>query len=225
MTAPLHLLHVEDPAAQPATLDIDSPLGPMRLAAFDAGLCGVWFVDQGDAGAVGRAQHSAAEARVLARTREQLAEWYAGERQVFDLPLAPQGTPFQRQVWEGLLTLPFGTTTTYGDLAHRIGRPRSVRPLALALGRNPISIIVPCHRVIGWNTALTGFGGGLKRKRALLIHEGNRYPGHAARTRRICDGQQELALDASATSLAWATYLQAQNEPDPRRAESDTPAR
>ena len=225
MTALLPLLQAQDPAAQPATLDIDSPLGPMRLAAFDAGLCGVWFVDQSDAAAVGRAAHSAAEARVLAQTREQLAAWYAGERQSFDLPLAPQGTPFQRQVWEGLLTLPFGTTTTYGDLAHRIGRPRSVRPLALALGRNPISIIVPCHRVIGWNTALTGFGGGLKRKRALLIHEGNRYPGHAARTRRICDGQHELALDESAASLAWATYMQAQNEPEPRRTESDKPPR
>ncbi|WP_176456816.1 methylated-DNA--[protein]-cysteine S-methyltransferase [Bordetella genomosp. 5] len=225
MTAPLPLLRVEDPAAQPATLDIDSPLGPMRLAASDAGLCGVWFVDQSDAAAIGRAEHSAAEASVLARTREQLAEWYAGERQAFDLPLAPVGTPFQRLVWEGLLSLPFGTTTTYGDLAHRIGRPRSVRPLALALGRNPISIIVPCHRVIGWNTALTGFGGGLKRKRALLIHEGNRYPGHAARTRRICDGQQELALVESAASLAWATYLQAENEPAPRAAGSDTPRR
>ncbi|OZI68831.1 methylated-DNA--[protein]-cysteine S-methyltransferase [Bordetella genomosp. 1] len=209
MTAPLHLLRAEDPAAQPATLTFASPLGEMRLAAFDDGLCGAWFVDQADVIAEGRQQHHEAEARILAQARLQLEQWYAGERETFDLPLAPRGTPFQRQVWDGLLTLPFGTTTTYGDLAHRIGRPRSVRPLALALSRNPISIIIPCHRVIGFDTALTGFGGGLKRKRALLIHEGNRYPGHAARTRRVCDGQAELALEASADSLAWATYRQA----------------
>src|SRR3546814_654555 len=88
--------------------------------------------------------------------------------------------------------LPFGTTCSYGDLALSIGKPKSVRAAAQAIGRNPISIFIPCHRVVGRDTSLTGFGGGLARKQALLAHEGHRYPGRSARARRIADGQAEL---------------------------------
>jgi methylated-DNA-[protein]-cysteine S-methyltransferase len=98
----------------------------------------------------------------------QLDAYFAGARQDFDLPLAPRGTAFQQQVWEALRAIPYGATTTYGALATRIGSPRAVRAVGLANGRNPIPIIVPCHRVIGADGSLTGYGGGLETKRALL---------------------------------------------------------
>lgn len=102
----------------------------------------------------------------------QLAEYFDGERTAFDLPLAPAGTPFQSQVWKALLEIPFGRTESYGELAARIGRPGSARAVGSANGRNPISIVIPCHRVIGSSGELTGYGGGLPRKRWLLSHEG-----------------------------------------------------
>ncbi|AHV91496.1 methylated-DNA-[]-cysteine S-methyltransferase family protein [Bordetella holmesii ATCC 51541] len=166
-----------------AALDIDTPLGGMRLLASGAFLCGAWFLDLDDLELPAREHATAAEAEVLRLTHEQLRQWFEGQRQDFDLPLAPRGTVFQRAVWDGLLALPFGGTVSYGQLAQRIGRPRAIRPLSQAVGRNPISIIIPCHRVIGYDTALTGFGGGLKRKRALLSLEGHRYPGHSPRAR------------------------------------------
>jgi methylated-DNA-[protein]-cysteine S-methyltransferase len=104
-------------------------------------------------------------------TRE-LDEYFAGTRRTFDLPLDPHGTPFQQEVWLQLRTIPMGTTTTYGDIAMRVGRPHASRAVGAAIGRNPIAIVVPCHRVIGASGALTGFAGGIERKTALLTLEG-----------------------------------------------------
>jgi methylated-DNA-[protein]-cysteine S-methyltransferase len=98
----------------------------------------------------------------------QLTEYFAGTRRTFDIPLALEGTPFQREVWTALLDIPYGSTTTYGELARRIGRPAAVRAVGAANGANPIPVIVPCHRVIGSNGTLTGYGGGLPRKKMLL---------------------------------------------------------
>jgi methylated-DNA-[protein]-cysteine S-methyltransferase len=112
--------------------------------------------------------------------REQLDAYFAGELDTFDLPLAPQGTPFQLRVWEQLTKIPFGETISYGELARRLDDPKLVRAVGLANGRNPISIVIPCHRVIGADGSLVGYGGGLERKRWLLEHEavtsGRRLP-------------------------------------------------
>lgn len=105
------------------------------------------------------------------RVRSQLDEYFAGRRKQFDLQLAPMGTDFQEKVWQELVKIPYGRTITYGELAKRIGNPKASRAVGLANGKNPISIIVPCHRVIGANGSLTGFGGGLEAKQYLLEHE------------------------------------------------------
>lgn len=108
---------------------------------------------------------------MLALAARQLDEYFAGERREFDLPLAPRGTGFQERVWRALLAIPFGVTRSYGELARTIGRPSASRAVGAANGKNPIAIIVPCHRVIGANGTLTGYGGGLPIKRWLLEHE------------------------------------------------------
>ena len=105
---------------------------------------------------------------VLARTMKQLRQYFRGERQTFDLPLAPRGTAFQQRVWNALLTIPFGETRSYLEIARQIESPAAVRAVGAANGRNPIAIVIPCHRVIGSNGTLTGFGGGLNVKRMLL---------------------------------------------------------
>ena len=112
----------------------------------------------------------------LAVVVEQLEAYFAGSRQSFDVPLALAGTDFQRRVWEGLLEIPYGETMSYGELARRVGRPGASRAVGLANGRNPVAIIVPCHRVIGANGTMTGYGGGLDRKVWLLDHERSRRP-------------------------------------------------
>ena len=110
--------------------------------------------------------------QVLKEAARQIEEYFAGKRQGFDLPLKPEGTGFQQTVWNELTRIPFGHTITYGELARRIGNPDAPRAVGLANGKNPISIIVPCHRVIGASGTLTGYGGGLDRKKWLLEHEG-----------------------------------------------------
>jgi methylated-DNA-[protein]-cysteine S-methyltransferase len=109
---------------------------------------------------------------VLAQARQQLTEYFAGSRTTFDLPLDPSGTEFQRRVWDSLRTIPYGTTTSYGAIARRLGDPHATRAVGAANGQNPIPIVVPCHRVVGAKGELTGFGGGIDRKRWLLEHEG-----------------------------------------------------
>ena len=108
----------------------------------------------------------------LAAAVRQLGEYFGGTRREFDLPLRSQGTPFQTRVWRELVEIPYGQTWSYGELAQRIDKPSASRAVGLANGRNPISIVVPCHRVIGADGSLTGYGGGLERKRWLLAHEG-----------------------------------------------------
>jgi len=152
-----------------AALRIDSPVGELTLTASDTALTGVYFPTSRH----GRPpQPDGARSDVLDRVRSQLEEYFAGTRQTFDLPLAPTGTPFQLQVWELLRRIPYGATTSYGALARQLGDPTASRAVGAANGQNPIPIIVPCHRVIGANGDLTGFGGGIERKRWLLQHEG-----------------------------------------------------
>ena len=112
-----------------------------------------------------------ADEPVLAEARRQLLEHFAGERSRFDLPLAPRGTAFQQRVWEELRRIPYGTTATYGEIAARLGDPRCVRAVGLANGRNPIAVVVPCHRVIGSDGKLRGYAGGVERKQRLLALE------------------------------------------------------
>lgn len=152
------------------TRTVNSPVGPLLLAAGAEGLTHLLFPNH--AGPPPAGDDSPAAERCLDRAAAQLQEYFAGTRRRFDLPLAATGTDFQRAVWAGLLTIPYGATLSYGELARRIGRPRAVRAVGAANGANPISIVVPCHRVIGADGSLTGFGGGLPAKAALLELEG-----------------------------------------------------
>ena len=156
----------------------DSPVGVLTLVAGERGLRAVLWPDEPAARVVlpGTRPLSAAEngtraAQVLADTMAQLNEYFAGVRHEFDLPLDPVGTPFQLQVWEVLRSIPCGATITYGEQAMRLGDRNKSRAVGSANGRNPISIIVPCHRVVGSTGALTGFAGGLDTKSWLLRHE------------------------------------------------------
>ncbi|MGH8859305.1 MAG: methylated-DNA--[protein]-cysteine S-methyltransferase [Polaromonas sp.] len=154
----------------------ESPLGRMILAATDKGLAGLWFEGQ---------RHlppqlvepivwpSKPDHPVLKKVVRQLSEYFAGRRTDFDVPLdLAYGTAFQQSVWQALLAIPQGGTLSYGEVSQRIGKPAAVRAVGAAVGRNPVSIIVPCHRVLGSNGSLTGYAGGLHRKTALLKLEG-----------------------------------------------------
>jgi methylated-DNA-[protein]-cysteine S-methyltransferase len=150
------------------TMSIDSPLGALRLFAGDDALVGLYMPDQP------APFHHASDGAghpVLERAREQLAAYFAGTRRFFELPVDPRGTDFQRSVWRALGAIPFGATRSYAELATAVGRPSASRAVGGANGRNPISVIVPCHRVIGADGALTGYAGGLSRKEWLLRHE------------------------------------------------------
>jgi methylated-DNA-[protein]-cysteine S-methyltransferase len=155
---------------------LDSPLGRILVTADRSSLDGLYFVGQ-KYEAVPRGDWTEDRSSALfAQVQVQLAEYFAGERAEFELPLAFAGTPFQQSVWRELGRIPCGTTVTYGGLAESLGAPRSVRAAAAAVGRNPISIVVPCHRVIGSDGSLTGYAGGLDRKRALLALEAAQAP-------------------------------------------------
>ena len=151
-----------------------SPIGTLQLRGTDAALTGVFMEPHPR-----RAADAVRDGVPLREVRRQLEEYFAGERQEFSIALKMDGTDFQRRVWEALRGIPFGGTTSYGDIARRIGHPRAVRAVGLANGRNPISIIVPCHRVIGADGSLTGYGGGLERKRFLLALEKGDRPWRA----------------------------------------------
>jgi methylated-DNA-[protein]-cysteine S-methyltransferase len=166
-----------DPRATTAYFVIPSPVGELLLTATDAGLTRVWFEEHRHGGPRDEAWQRAedvggAAARILGEAAEQLVEYFAGERRTFDLPLAASGTPFQERVWTALRAIPYGQTMSYGELAGRLGEPTAMRAVGAANGRNPLPIVVPCHRVIGARGELTGFGGGIARKRWLLQHEG-----------------------------------------------------
>ena len=152
----------------------DTPIGTLTIAADAGGLRHIEFPsNRHPADRFDWAQGARGDAAdALRATREQLLEYFAGTRRDFDLPLAPQGTAFQMQVWRMLATIPFGETWSYGDLARAIGKPDAMRAVGAANGRNPLPIVLPCHRVIGADGHLTGFGGGLPIKEALLRLEG-----------------------------------------------------
>lgn len=154
---------------------LDSPIGTLLLTSDGVSLTGLYMEMRGNqptaTPAAGADWIEAPGREPLATTVRQLREYFAGQRREFDLPLHIQGTPFQRRVWRELTAIPFGETRSYGQLARRLEQPGASRAVGLANGRNPIAIVVPCHRVIGANGALTGFGGGLERKQWLLSHE------------------------------------------------------
>ncbi len=150
---------------------IDSPVGPLKLVARADGLMAVLWVPDRPGRVVLGPMNWAARDPVLDETERQLRGYFAGERQRFDLPLAFVGTAFQRRVWTALLAIPFGETRSYGELAAQLGDRKAVRAVGAANGRNPISIIAPCHRVVGSRGELTGFAGGLQAKAWLLGHE------------------------------------------------------
>jgi methylated-DNA-[protein]-cysteine S-methyltransferase len=148
---------------------IDSPIGPLLVAGDDAALKLLWFVNGRH---VATPDPTWVEApRAFREVAGQLTAYFAGRLRAFDVPVAPGGTPFQSRVWRALQDIPYGETESYGALATRIGDPKAVRAVGLANGANPISIIIPCHRVIGANGSLIGYGGGLPTKRALLSLE------------------------------------------------------
>lgn len=139
---------------------LDTPVGTLEIAESQGQLKHIYFVEV--------QEHKASENAVLSRAKQQLAEYIQGQRQVFDLPLAPEGTEFQKQVWQALATIDYGVTCSYSDIARQIGNQKAVRAVGAANGKNPLSIVVPCHRVIGSSGKLTGYAGGLSRKAWLL---------------------------------------------------------
>lgn len=156
---------------------VDSPLGPLTLVADGDALTGLYLSGQRHRPAPETfGEPAGPDTAPFAGAARQLAEYFAGSRTDFELPLHLVGTPFQRTVWQALRAIPYGRTLTYGELAARIGRPAAVRAVGLANGRNPVSVIVPCHRVVGSGGALTGYGGGLARKRQLLDLESGARP-------------------------------------------------
>lgn len=150
---------------------VDSPVGRLLVAADDAGVRAIAF--QANRHPVARAAGwREGHHPLIELARQQLDEYFAGARRTFDLPLAPEGTDFQQAVWLALAEIPYGRTISYAELARRVARPSAVRAVGAANGRNPLPIVLPCHRVIGTNGDLTGFGGGLPTKRFLLELEG-----------------------------------------------------
>ena len=157
---------------------IDSPIGELLLVGDGESLSRLHML-----GSRKRVELDPAWKRddeAFGEVREQLTEYFAGDRREFDLPLSMAGNPFELRVWEELQTIPYGETASYGEIAQRIGNPGAPRAVGLANGRNPIAVIVPCHRVIGADGSLTGYGGGLERKRLLLDLEAGVLPLQAA---------------------------------------------
>jgi methylated-DNA-[protein]-cysteine S-methyltransferase len=146
--------------------EISTPVGRLRLTGDEKGLRSISFQSRFHPAALSRSALPREEP--FRETIAQLVAYFAGELRRFDLPLAPEGTPFQREVWSSLTAIPYGETVSYGELARRLGRPAASRAVGAANGQNPIPIVIPCHRVIGANGSLTGFGGGLAIKRRLL---------------------------------------------------------
>lgn len=147
----------------------NSPIGPLLLSGDGVALSGLHFSTGSKA--QGAQPHWRPAEGAFTQVKRQLEEYFAGQRKCFELTLSAAGTPFQRSVWQALMEIPYGETVSYADIARRIGNPKAVRAVGTANGCNPVGIIVPCHRVIGSNGSLTGFGGGLESKRYLLQHE------------------------------------------------------
>jgi methylated-DNA-[protein]-cysteine S-methyltransferase len=150
----------------------ESPLGKMLIVATDQGLSGLYFVDQKYYREVERDWLRGDHHKIVRQTARELTEYFAGARKEFDVLLAAEGTPFQTSIWKGISSVKYGRSITYSELARRAGHPGAVRAAGTATGRNPITIIVPCHRIVGSDGSLTGYAGGLERKRALQELEG-----------------------------------------------------
>jgi methylated-DNA-[protein]-cysteine S-methyltransferase len=172
-------LNMKKGAARLTSTVIDSPVGPLLLVARDGALAGLYMNERAPVRVMAAIDNDGgpgdADAAMFEEAARQLGEYFEGRRQVFDLPLALEGTSFQRVVWKALLGIGYGETVSYGQLADQIGRPSAARAVGLANGRNPVSIIVPCHRVVGSDGSLTGYGGGIDNKRRLLdLEQGQR---------------------------------------------------
>lgn len=144
---------------------LETPIGYLEISASPEGVSSIVFSE-------GVRLDTVVKSAMTESCRTQLREYFEGRRRVFDLPLAPKGTDFQQSVWRSLQTTPYGKTASYRDIALSINNPKAVRAVGAANGKNPISIVVPCHRIIGSNGTMTGYAGGLERKRWLLKHEG-----------------------------------------------------
>jgi len=151
---------------------LPSPVGELTICANDDAITAVAFP-----GDIATPDNEPQPNELVRRAMDQLQDYFSGQRKGFDLPLNPAGTAFQQSVWQALLTVPYGRTASYGEIAAAIGNAKASRAVGLANGRNPIAIVVPCHRIIGRNGSLTGYGGGLDRKRWLLTHERGARPG------------------------------------------------
>jgi methylated-DNA-[protein]-cysteine S-methyltransferase len=160
--------------------EIETSLGRLLLTSRGHALTGLYFVDRSHAPQIGRDWIGQEDTDIFMQTEQELREYAAGERKRFDVAVNLSGTPFQMRVWREINTIPFGHTLTYSDLAHRIGNPQSVRAVGTATGANPVSWIVPCHRVVGKSGALTGYAGGVSRKRSLLDFESAQSSGRDA---------------------------------------------
>jgi methylated-DNA-[protein]-cysteine S-methyltransferase len=150
----------------------ESSMGRMLIVATDQGLSGLYFIDQKYYREVEREWLRGGNHKTIRETARQLTEYFAGARKQFSIPLAAQGTPFQTSVWKAISSVEYGDSITYSELARRAGHPGAMRAAGTATGRNPITIIVPCHRIVGSDGSLTGYAGGLDRKRALRELEG-----------------------------------------------------
>lgn len=148
---------------------VESPVGPLLIARKKEGFASIWF--QSGQGVLRADPGWIEDPKAVTEAARQLEEYFGGLRMEFDLPLAPKGTPFQRKVWKALLRIRYGETVSYGDVARWIGMPNASRAVGAANGRNPLPIVVPCHRVIGSGGKLTGYGGGLEVKQTLLALE------------------------------------------------------
>lgn len=178
------------PASMPrytAQATIASPLGDLRLARTALGLAGAWFI-QGTKDHPGPLAGTpmAPDDALLRRAADQFDRYWRGQASAFDLPLDLLGTPFQRAVWQALLEIPFGTTRTYGDIARHVGLPKAAQAVGMAVGANPLIVIVPCHRIIGRDARLTGFSSGMPRKIDLLTREGLCVDGEFVRESPPC---------------------------------------
>ena len=144
-------------------IQIGSPVGPITIVERDGAITHVLF---------GECEKTGERTALLAEAERQLNEYFAGTRRAFDLPLRPEGTPFQQDVWNALCRIPYGETRSYADIARAVNRPKAFRAVGMANHNNPISILIPCHRVVGADGSLTGYGGGIDKKRFLLALEG-----------------------------------------------------
>ncbi len=178
----------------PGRRHVDSPLGRLTLVATGKGLTHIIF--PGQTGALPEGESGPEAEAALAEAERQMGDYFLGRLRSFRLSLAPAGTEFQRSVWAALLEIPYGETLSYGELARRVGRPRAVRAVGAANGANPLPIVLPCHRVIGANGKLTGFGGGLPAKRLLLALEGVALKGDALAVSDRLEPQSDLFSDS-----------------------------